>query len=247
MTAATPHEVPLLRRDKPPTIAANDCDECAARRLCIWSHLNPLHCDRLQELGRTTRKIAAGEAIFRAGDPFRNLYIARAGSSKTVFVREDGRHQITGFQLAGELLGLDAIAAHVHQTDAIALENSVVCVLPYAGLDRLAESLSEVRGYLNQAMSEEISREARLLMLMGNLTALERVAAFLVNLSDRYAMRGYSPLEFNLRMNREDIGCYLGMKLETVCRMLARLHDRGLIDMQARQIRIRDLHGLRAA
>lgn len=247
MTATPIAEVPLTRRDIPPMIVGSDCGECATRRICIWSNLDPLHYDRLDGLGRVTRKVHAGEAIFRAGDTFRNLYVARAGSSKTVFMREDGRHQITGFQLAGEFLGLDAIASGVHQTDAIALENSVVCALPYAELERLADSLREVRDYLNQAMSEEISREAGLLMLMGNLSAEERVAAFLVNLSDRYAMRGYSPLEFNLRMNREEIGCYLGMKLETVSRMLARLHERGLIDLQARQIRIRDLHGLRAA
>ena len=247
MTATHTHEMPLIRCDDLPTETGIDCSDCATRRLCIWSYLNPLRLDRLQALERTTRKISAGQAIFRAGDPLRTLYVARAGSSKTVFVRADGRHQITGFQLAGELLGLDAIASRVHQTDAIALESSIVCVLPYASLDRLANSVSEVRGYLNQAMSEEISREAELLMLMGNLTAQERVAAFLVNLSDRYAMRGYSPLEFRLRMNREEIGCYLGMKLETVSRMLARLHDLGLIELQARHIRIRDLHGLRTA
>lgn len=193
MTATSIAEVPLTRRDIPPMIVGNDCGECATRRICIWSHLDPPNHDRLDGLGRVTRKVHAGEAIFRAGDAFRNLYVARAGSSKTVFMREDGRHQITGFQLAGEFLGLDAIASGVHQTDAIALENSVVCALPYAELERLADSLREVRDYLNQAMSEEITREAGLLMLMGNLSAEERVAAFLVNLSDRYAMRGYSP------------------------------------------------------
>ncbi|WP_019936504.1 helix-turn-helix domain-containing protein [Bordetella sp. FB-8] len=248
MTAAAPiHEMPMPRGGKPPMVALNDCNECTNRQLCIWSHLDPLHQDSARDLGRTMRNIGAGQAIFRAGDPFRNLYVTRAGSSKTVLMRADGRHQITGFQLAGEFLGLDAIASSVHPTDAIALESSVVCIFPYQNLERLADSLRAVRGYLNQAMSEEISREANLLMLLGHLSAEERVAAFLVNLSDRYAVRGYSPLEFNLLMNREEIGCYLGMKLETVSRMMARLHDRGLIDLQARQIRIKDLASLRAA
>jgi len=224
--------------------AKADCSNCPTRALCMPIKLSPNDPGRCDTVLGSTRKVARGEAIYRAGDPFRNLYVARAGSSKTVAVHRDGREQITGFQIAGEFLGMDGIGTGFYTVDAIALEDGVVCVIPFKELEEQCGEVRELQHLLHRLMSREIVRESSLLMLMGNLTAEERVATFLTNLSQRFRDRGYSPAQFNLRMTREEIGCHLGMKLETVSRMFSKLQRRGLIDMRGKQVRIVDIEGL---
>ncbi|ARP82024.1 hypothetical protein CAL12_15170 [Bordetella genomosp. 8] len=221
------------------------CDGCGARRLCQAAQLCRGGAERPVALPVCSRKVSAGEAVFRAGDALRNLYVSRAGTCKTTRLYRDGRQQITGFPLGGDFLGMDAIATGRHETEAIALEDMVVCVLPYNEIDALADEFSDVRRNIERMLSREIVRESRLLMLMGNLSAEERVAAFLVDLADRYAERGYSPVAFTLRMSREEIGSHLGMKLETVSRMFSRLQQRGLIALHGKEVRIQDMDALR--
>jgi CRP/FNR family transcriptional regulator len=226
------------------TGAKADCSNCPTRPLCMPIKLRSSDLDKRDTLLGSTRKVERGEAIYRAGDPFRNLYVARAGSSKTVVVHRDGREQITGFQIAGEFLGMDGIGTGVYTADAIALEDGLICVIPFKELEEQCGEVKELQHLLHRLMSREIVRESSLLMLMGNLTAEERVATFLTNLSQRFRDRGYSPSEFNLRMTREEIGCHLGLKLETVSRMFTKLQRRGLIDMHGKQVRIVDIEGL---
>jgi CRP/FNR family transcriptional regulator len=220
------------------------CDSCGARKICQAAQLG---CGAPHPITFHvgTRKVRAGEAVFRVGDPFRNLYIPRAGTCKSIRLHRDGRQQITAFHLGGECLGMDAIASGRHQTEAVALEDMMVCVLPYHDIEALADDISDVRRGLERMLSGEIVREAGLLMLMGHLSAEERVAAFLVDLAERYAARGYSPVAFNLRMSREEIGSHLGMKLETVSRMFSRLQQRGLIALHGKEVHILDMAGLR--
>jgi len=226
------------------TGAKADCSNCPTRPLCMPIQLRSTDLGKRDTLLGSTRKVERGEAIYRAGDSFRNLYVARAGSSKTVAVHRDGREQITGFQIAGEFLGMDGIGTGVYTVDAIALEDGLICVIPFKELEEQCGEVKELQHLLHRLMSREIVRESSLLMLMGNLTAEERVAAFLTNLSQRFRDRGYSSSEFNLRMTREEIGCHLGLKLETVSRMFTKLQRRGLIDMHGKQVRIVDVEGL---
>ncbi|AOB33719.1 hypothetical protein AKI39_13720 [Bordetella sp. H567] len=242
MTGLTPSQDARVSSAAPARVP---CEGCGARRLCQAAQLCRGGDDRPVSLPVCARKVKAGEAVYRAGDPLRNLYTSRAGTSKSIRLYRDGRQQITGFQLGGEFLGMDAIATGRHQTEAIALEDMVVCVLPYREIEALADAYTDVRRGMERMLSQEIVREAGLLMLMGNLSAEERVAAFLVDLSDRYAERGYSALAFTLRMSREEIGSHLGMKLETVSRMFSRLQQRGLIALHGKDVRILDLPALR--
>ncbi|OZI60914.1 helix-turn-helix domain-containing protein [Bordetella genomosp. 11] len=239
---------PWLDSVAPPRTAGRvPCDGCGARRLCQAAQLCRGGQERPVSLPVCSRKVSAGEAVYRAGDPLRNLYTSRAGTCKSIRLYRDGRQQITGFHLNGEFLGLDAIATGRHETDAVALEDMVVCVLPYREIEALSDEHADVRRGMQRMLSREIVREAGLLMLMGNLSAEERVAAFLVDLADRYAERGYSPVAFTLRMSREEIGSHLGMKLETVSRMFSRLQQRGLIALHGKEVRILDLPALRLA
>jgi CRP/FNR family transcriptional regulator len=168
----------------------------------------------------------------------------RAGSFKTIVMHRDGREQVTGFHLAGDALGLDGVSTGHHSCDSIAIEDSHVCIIPFHLLESLCRELKGVQQHVHRMMSSEIVRESVLMMLLGTMSAEQRVAAFLLNLSTRLKARGYSPAEFYLRMTREEIGSYLGMKLETVSRMFSKFQREGLVDTRGKQIHILDLDGL---
>ncbi|QNM98878.1 helix-turn-helix domain-containing protein [Chitinimonas koreensis] len=190
--------------------------------------------------------IRRGKTLCLAGDAFKELYAIRSGCFKTCIVSEDGREQVTAFYMAGDLIGLDAIQTGWHGTTAIALEDSQVCALPFARLQQACRELPGLQQRLLGAMSSEIARSYGVSLLLGNMRAEERVAAFLLDLSHRLAERGYSPAEFHLRMTREEIGSYLGLKLETVSRAFSKFQEMGWIGVQNKHVRLLDRAGLSA-
>ena len=204
----------------------------------------PLDLNRLDAILSTTRKVRRGEVLYRANDQFNSIYTVRVGCFKTVVTHRDGGEQVTGFQLAGETLGLDGVFAERHNCDAIALEDSEASVIRFALLVSLCREVSSMQHHLLRLMSGEIVRESGLLLMLGTMSAEQRVAAFLLDISDRMKAQGYSPKEFNLRMTRQEMGSYLGIELETVSRMFSKLQKRGLVDVQGKEIRIVDRLGL---
>jgi CRP/FNR family transcriptional regulator len=199
---------------------------------------------RFDSIVTATRLVKRGEALYRANDDFHSVYTVRSGSFKTVVMHRNGREQVTGFHLAGEVLGLDGLHNEHHSSDAIAIEDSSVCIIPYALLEALCAESKPLQQQVLRTMSGEIVRESSAMMLLGTMSAEERVATFLLNLSSRLKARGYSPAEFNLRMTREEMGNYLGMKLETVSRMFSKFQRDGLLQTRGKQIRIVDLDAL---
>ena len=183
----------------------------------------------------------AFDTLYRAGEAFDSLYAIRCGFFKSRVVLEDGRDQVTGFHMAGEMLGMDGIGADTHTADLIALEDSEVCVIPYGRLEQ-----PDLQRQLHKVMSRELVRDQGVMMLLGTMRAEERVATFLINLSQRFVARGFSASEFHLRMTREEIGSYVGLSLETVSRLFSRFHADKLISVQQRHICILDVEGLRA-
>jgi CRP/FNR family transcriptional regulator len=183
--------------------------------------------------------------LFRAGDSFQSLYAVRTGFFKTCVSSEDGRDQVTGFQMAGELLGLDGISHDRHNCDAIALEDSQVCVIPFSQLEDLSRDFTPLQHQFHKIMSREIVRDHGMMLLLGSMRAEERLAAFLLNLTQRLQARGFSASSLILRMTREEIGSYLGLKLETVSRTFSKFQDDGLLEVKQRHIRILDEAGLR--
>jgi len=203
-----------------------------------------LDLSRLQSIICTTRKVKRGDALYRTHDPFSSIYTVRAGCFKTVITHRDGKEQVTGFQFMGETLGLDGLCAERHNCDAIALEDSEVSVISYALLAALCHQVSSIQHHFYRVLSGEIVRESGHMMMLGTMSAEQRVAAFLLDLSDRMKARGYSAVEFNLRITREEMGSYLGIKLETVSRMFSKLQKQGLVDAHGKQIRIVNRPGL---
>jgi CRP/FNR family transcriptional regulator len=222
------------------------CSNCSMRNICMPSGLDADAYAKLDAVICTSKRVRRGEALYRAGAPFQSIYAVRVGSFKTVVTHTDGREQVTGFDLAGEALGLDGVFTEHHTCDAIALEDSVVCIIPFHLLELLCREVRVMQRHVHKMMSGEIVRESGLMMLLGNMRADERVAAFLLNISQRMKARGYSPVEFNLRMTRDELGSYLGMKLETVSRTFSRFQREALIDARGRLVKILDVERLKA-
>ena len=216
------------------------CSTCSLHELCLPVGLSGHEMSKLESLITQSRHFRKNEHLYRAGQALTSLYAIRTGYFKTSVLSVDGREQVTGFQMAGEIIGLDAISTERHSCDAIALEDSEVCEIPFARLEDLSREIPSLQHHLYKVMSREIVRDHGVMMLLGNMNAEERLATFLLNLSQRLQARGYSSKNFILRMTREEIGSYLGLKLETVSRTLSKLQEDGLIKVAHKQIDLLD-------
>lgn len=221
------------------------CSNCSVKELCLPIGMTGQEVERLDTLIVQRFKVKKGAALYRTGDPLRSLYAVRIGSFKTSILSVDGREQVTGFQLPGEMLGLDAISTDLHSCNAVALEDSEVCPIHFAQLEELAHELPSLQHSFNKILSREIVRDHDMLMMLGNMNSDERLAAFLLNLSQRLKTRGYSSTNFVLKMRREEIGSYLGLRLETICRGIAHLRDQALVEISGRNVNILNLEGLK--
>jgi CRP/FNR family transcriptional regulator len=228
-------------RPLPFTVA---CSRCNLREVCMPDAV-PAEFDRLDTLVTARRVVRCGARLFRSGDPFRSLYAVRSGSFKTCVAATRGREQVCGFPIAGEIIGLDGIAQGRHTCDAIALEHSEVCVMPYDHLADVALEVKALQHHVSRVMSREIVREHGVMRLLGSMRAEQRVAAFLLNLAERLHACGFPRDTLELRMTREEIGSYLGLTLETVSRAFSRFAGEGWIDVERRQVAIRDETALR--
>ena len=228
--------------DKPIKVA---CSNCNLLELCMPFGLTPSELERVDEVVANRRKIKRGSLLFRNGDRFTSLYAIRTGFFKTCVASEDGREQVTGFQMAGEIIGLDGIVNDNHTCDAIALEDAEVCVMPFDQLEQLSREVNTLQRHVHKVMSREIVREHGVMLLLGSMCAEERLAAFLLNLIERLHTRGFSQTEVILRMTREEIGSYLGLKLETVSRTFSKLVDENIVEVKQRHVRILNVDALR--
>ena len=207
--------------------------------------LNAQELVRIDELVATRKSIKRGTSLFTAGETFTSLYAIRTGFFKTSVTTEDGRDQVTGFQMAGEIIGLDGIVNDQHTCDAIALEDAEVCIMPFDRIEELSREVNALQHHVHKIMSREIVREHGVMLLLGSMRAEERLAAFLLNLVQRLQARGFSKSELVLRMTREEIGSYLGMKLETVSRTFSKFAEDKVIEVKQRNIQILDADALR--
>lgn len=240
------HELPPAAAAASSTPTERDkCSSCCVAALCLPGGLSQEDLRPLRELFLTTRRIKVGQTIYGDGDPFRFIYAVRRGTCKTALTRPDGREQVTGFHMAGEVIGFDGLAHGVHASSATALEDSEICLIPHRRLVALTAAAHGAKDLLFHLMSQEIVRDHSLMVMLGFTEAPNRLAAFLVNLSERCAARGYSPREFKLRMSRGEIASFLGVQLETISRTLSLFQRSGFIQVDGRHMKITDLDGLK--
>lgn len=236
---------PMIRTESVRPRAALTCVNCNLRELCLPGELSNADLERLEGMVYARRRIKRGDALFNAGEPFNSIYAIRTGYFKTNLLDREGREQVTGFFMGGELLGMEGVGSGQYQATARALEDSEVCTIPFSLIETLSREMPSLQRRLHAVMAREIVRDQGVMMLLGSMRAEERVATFLLNLSQRQIARGYSASEFNLRMTREEIGSYLGLKLETVSRVFSKFQEAGLVSVQQKYIRIVDDPGLR--
>jgi CRP/FNR family transcriptional regulator len=220
------------------------CSNCNLRELCLPGALCAEDLARVENVVYARRRVKRGEPLFQAGAEFNAVYAIRSGFFKTSVVDGEGREQVTGFHMGGELIGLDGLGSGAYNGTATALEDSEVCVLPYALIEQMAREIPALQRHLHSVLAREIVRDHGVMMLLGSMRAEERLATFLLNLSKRFLRRGYSASEFHLRMTREELGSYLGLKLETVSRLFSAFQKDGYIDVEQKHVRIVDIAGL---
>jgi len=224
---------------------AQSCLGCSLRRICMPIDVaDPEAKVLFEKLVASRIRLRKGDVLFRAGERFTALYAIRVGSCKTVALADDGDEQVTGLHLPGEIIGVEGIGNDVHVAQAVALEDTEVCVLPFERIEALAQRDTGFRRRLYRLLSSAIVRERSVSLMLGTMRAEQRLASFLLDLSSRYQMRGYSSTDFVLRMTREEIGSHLGLKLETVSRLFSRFAEEGLVEVQGRVIKLCDRIGL---
>lgn len=219
----------------------NFCSTCAFSRSCLDEGLDKSQLRDLHVLVEHTGPYAAGEHVFREGDAFAAIAAVRAGTVKTYVIDSHGREQVQGFFLPGEVIGLNAIHGARYPANAVALDTVTLCHFSFPNLALLAQRLPGLQKHLFRLLSQDIGKAA---LLAGDYTADERMAAFLVGLSRRYAERGFSGRCFNLTMARTDIANYLRLAPETVSRVLRRFQDDGLLRIDRREVELVDADAL---
>lgn len=218
------------------------CCACPLRAACAPCGLPGWHPRQpIPPQAYSRQRLLAGQVLYRKGDPFTRLHAVHTGSLKCSLTMADGRTQVGGFHLPGDVIGLDGVANDRHPSTVTALEDSQTCSLDFSLLLDLAQRLPSVQRDLYRLMSREAAKARWHLLMLGSMSAPERLAALLLSLSQHAAVRGYSPHEFNVRMTRSDIGSYLGITAETVCRLLGDFKAMKLLEVDTRHIRFVDL------
>ena len=221
------------------------CGNCSLSSLCLPFGLQPDDVERLEAIVKRNRPLQRGQMLYGPGDKFRSLYVVKTGAVKTYTQTSAGDEHVIGFHLPGEILGLDAIQNDQHGCFAKALETTAICEMPFGRLEELSVNIPSLQHQMLRLLSREVGAEAQMISLLNNSTAEERLASFLLSLSDRFKRRGFSACDFFLAMSRQDIGSYLGLALETVSRLFTRFQDQGILEVDRKHVKIKDIERLK--
>lgn len=224
--------------------SAINCQDCGFSQLCLPFSLSDQEMTKLDDIIQRKRPLHKGDILFESGTPLKSLYAIRTGSFKTFTLTEQGEQQITGFHLPGDVIGFDAINTEQHASYAEALETGMICEIPYNNLEALLGQLPKLRQQMMRLMSQDIQADQQMLLLLNRKTAEQKLATFLNHLASRYANRGFSAKAFRLSMTRSDIGNYLGLTVETISRLLSKLHKEQVVNVDGKLITILDAAAL---
>jgi CRP/FNR family transcriptional regulator len=217
----------------------HECHVCEPRGGCLGLQL--LDSENVRDQLSHSKKISRKcEHVFREGEDADCFYVLRSGSVKSYLVTEDGEEQVLGFYLPGDVFGLDTTGSQLRMSSAVALETTSVCRFPHAYLGDKAQGAT-----LLKITAEQMQRDHNLVLMLARKDADGRIASFLDDLACRYWSRGYSASAFVLTMSRQDIGCYLGLAVETVSRTLTRFQECGVLKVNRREVEILDHDSLR--
>jgi len=233
-----------MQKRVPVTLESTHCSTCMMGHVCVPVGMPSHEVAQLDDLVKERIRVEKGQPLYQHGDVLDALFGLRTGSIKTQITEASGQHQITGFYLPGEIIGLDGMMEGAHSSSAVAMEDSEVCVVRLDAIDEISHYVPSLQQQIRRLMSKEIVRSHQVLLALGSMRSEQRLAAFLLNLSQRLTALGYSSTEFIMRMSREEIGNYLGLTLETVSRLFSRFAREGLIRVNQREIKILDVAAL---
>ena len=233
-----------MQKRVPVSIESAHCSTCMMGHVCLPVGMPSHEVEQLDTLVKERIRLEKGQHLFRHGDSLNALFGLRLGSIKTQLDEANGQHQITGFFLPGEIGGLDGMIEVTHSSSAIAMEDSEVCVVRVEDIDEISRYVPSLQHQVRKLMSKEIARSHQVLLALGSMRSEQRLAAFLLNMSQRLSVLGYSSTDFVMRMGREEIGNYLGLTIETVSRLFSRFSRDGLIKVNQREVRILDMMAL---
>jgi len=228
----------------PVTAESTHCSTCMMGSVCLPVGMPANEVAQLDDLVKERLRVEKGQPLFEHGAPLDALFGLRTGSIKTQIIEASGQQQITGFFLPGEIVGLDGMMDGTHSSTAVAMEDSEVCIVKLDDIDEISRYVPSLQHQVRRLMSKEIARSHQVLVALGSMRSEQRLAAFLINLSQRLTALGYSSTEFIMRMSREEIGNYLGLTLETVSRLFSRFARDGVIRVSQREIKILDMVAL---
>lgn len=221
------------------------CKQCCACKFCFLSGLDPAILDRLSPFMRRQRLLHKGDRLYRLGDPFQRLYIIKSGSFKTSYYDTSGNQQIISFHFSADLLGGDGIPCGQHRYEVEALETATVCPLPYPRDNILNQGQAfSLLEQITAAISGQAFEESRWFLALARLKADQRLARFLLALSDQMATCGRCAWEFPLAMPRHDIANHLGIANETVSRLFKRFEHDAWIRARRRWVQLLDREAL---
>lgn len=221
------------------------CGNCRLNRICLPLALENDDIEQLDEIIQRSKPVQKGQHLYREGDEFKSVYAVRSGALKAYKTTDDGREQVTGFYLPGEVLGMDGICKNTHASSARALEQAAVCEIPFKSLSKLSTLMPNLQHTFFKMLSREITEDQILITLLSKNSADERVAALLISISSRNARRKLSATQFRLPMSRVDIGNYLGLTVETVSRVFSRMQKLDILRVDNKEIEILDVQGIR--
>ncbi len=224
--------------------SVNSCSHCNLKKVCFPHGLSADELSTFENSVDKTVKIQKKEKLFSRGDPLTSVYAIKAGSIKTYLSTSKGQSQVLGFHMPGDLLGFDGFADDRHTSNAVAMEDTILCELPMSNFENLCEILPGLRKVMMQQVGGEINRHHSLVLTLGQMQTEERLATFLLRLSCYYQVRGFSCTQFNLPMPRHDLANFLGMAPETLSRMFAKLEKQKVVSIKRREVNILDMDGL---
>jgi CRP/FNR family transcriptional regulator len=214
------------------------CRVCGLSEFCVSHGLTNDELDKLDTITKNKIKLDKGSFLFQAGDSAKAIFAVRSGSFKTTMNIRDGVEQVTGFHFPGHVFGLESVGSQSHSYSTVALETSTVCELPMDEFDELCGSMKSLRHQMLRLIGDDLHRDSHMILSLGQMSGVERIASFLMDLSECHQERGLSPIEFNLTMSRGDIANYLGIAVETLSRQFSKLHDDGVVKISRKNIQI---------
>jgi CRP/FNR family transcriptional regulator len=214
--------------------------------LCLASGIDPKQIAQLERVVQSRRSLKRGQFLVRSGEPFRTLFAVRSGSFKTCAETAEGEEQIIEFHLPGDLIGLDAFDAGVHERATQALDSASVCEVPFEQLQELVAQNPRMQRHLFRLGARALDRDRKHLFTLGRRQAQERIALFLLNWSERQRVLSHQADRLVLPMSRYELASYLGMAFETVSRVLSRFDEQGVISVSRGRVHVSDFAMLRA-